>query len=729
MQQVYSAQYRYGLLSPGSCSEDGSMRCEQWVLQISDHNTLEAEPERPEVFFSGCLHGDEQVGPTAVVEMAKLMVFAAVCHVDSTAKECDDEALRDAPESVPWLARLALTRSTVIMPMANSIGYYNTDRWEHGMDPNRDFPYGQVPQNCMTTITARQVLSASIDLSVRSVNEVWREHAFQLAVTFHGGMVGMAYEWGSPDHPHRQDRKGNWLDVSPDHEAQKELTAGLSRFAGGFKEHGRTFKPYPTGRMNELVYPVAGGMEDWAYAGSWGKGKGVCDPGVNGQYPKEKTIYSSAMLRALNILVEASNFKHPPQALLGSRQGLLGHTPSEEEHGNGHVARNVRLALMAVDLVEPYVQWGPFDVETEENGGTKVVVTDEKHGVDMEWTVGGSFEVDATQLVWGPWPKEAASFTGKDWEELAAAADSESRSPEQTGHSRWTNAQGLDEEEATVFRTRFELGTALPTLPEDDGIPAAFVVAVATVDQAWAEQSVQGFPDVGPQSHYVNARTSEDWLEENNGHIVRGRLRWLSTPLKVAASLPPNSEAPVVPPNTTAPAVNETSGEGEAAERGEEGYREGTIPPTERAMPWGGSGSHRVKRRGPVVASTAAPVLLGGLALIVLLIGGLAMRRATREGGFCRCEGRDARSTRRLRGRGGKGSAQGPGESIESGGPGAREQPPSNSSRNPSSDSVSRRRSGDASFIQVVGVGGSGTLSRPESMEMRGLLSGTGDTP
>ncbi|CAN0472226.1 unnamed protein product, partial [Ectocarpus sp. 8 AP-2014] len=78
------------------------------------------------------------------------------------------------------------------------------------------------------------------------------------------------------------------------------------------------------------------------------------------------------------------------QALLGSRQGLLGHTPSKEEHGNGHVARNVRLALMAVDLVEPYVQWGPFDVETEENGGTKVVIADEKHGVDMEWTVGGS---------------------------------------------------------------------------------------------------------------------------------------------------------------------------------------------------------------------------------------------------------------------------------------------------------------------------------------------------
>lgn len=39
-----------------------------------------------QVFFSGCLHGDEQVGPTAVMETAKLMVYAAMCHADSTAK-------------------------------------------------------------------------------------------------------------------------------------------------------------------------------------------------------------------------------------------------------------------------------------------------------------------------------------------------------------------------------------------------------------------------------------------------------------------------------------------------------------------------------------------------------------------------------------------------------------------------------------------------------------------
>lgn len=39
-----------------------------------------------QVFFSGCLHGDEQVGPTAVVETAKLMVYAAMCQADPAAK-------------------------------------------------------------------------------------------------------------------------------------------------------------------------------------------------------------------------------------------------------------------------------------------------------------------------------------------------------------------------------------------------------------------------------------------------------------------------------------------------------------------------------------------------------------------------------------------------------------------------------------------------------------------
>ena len=137
--QVYSAQDRYNLPSPGPCSKDGSVMCEQWVLHVSDHASLPEDVERPEVsripsrrvlcvvrlrrlgrhgrqplvfalvgavgvsclvndyslyarpclsqvFLSGCLHGDEQVGPNAVLEAAKIMVYAAVCQADGSAK-------------------------------------------------------------------------------------------------------------------------------------------------------------------------------------------------------------------------------------------------------------------------------------------------------------------------------------------------------------------------------------------------------------------------------------------------------------------------------------------------------------------------------------------------------------------------------------------------------------------------------------------------------------------
>ncbi len=62
------------------------------------------------------------------------------------------------------------------------------EREENGIDPNRDFPFAQEPDKCMRTFVGR------------ALNEVWLEHLFQLAITFHGGMQAIAYEWGSPNH-------------------------------------------------------------------------------------------------------------------------------------------------------------------------------------------------------------------------------------------------------------------------------------------------------------------------------------------------------------------------------------------------------------------------------------------------------------------------------------------------------------------------------------------------
>ena len=83
----------------------------------------------------------------------------------------------------------------------------------------------------------------------RTANEIYREHMFQLALTFHAGMEVVAYEWGAP----------SWLDhLSPDDEAQAAIGGAYSRYGAGWSNS----KPYEYGTMNDEVYFVRGGMED-----------------------------------------------------------------------------------------------------------------------------------------------------------------------------------------------------------------------------------------------------------------------------------------------------------------------------------------------------------------------------------------------------------------------------------------------------------------------------------
>ena len=49
-------------------------------------------------------------------------------------------------------------------------------------------------------------------------------------------------------------------DGSPDDNANREIAAQLRTFAGTCKGDS---KLYPVGRINTIIYPVDGGMEDW----------------------------------------------------------------------------------------------------------------------------------------------------------------------------------------------------------------------------------------------------------------------------------------------------------------------------------------------------------------------------------------------------------------------------------------------------------------------------------
>jgi hypothetical protein len=316
---IYPEEDFLGGESPLKCGDES---CRTVMAVLADHDNV--DPKRPQVFFSGELHGDERVGPHAVTELA---LFLLETH------------LQDTPSSPyygkpnPWVSRLLTTRTIVLSPVTNAHGFYNNRREEGRVDPNRDYPIDRIDHKCMETMTSRVV------------NEVFKRYMFQLAVTFHGGMQAIAYEWGT------MSANGDAAArVSPDDTAQQAMGSVLSAFAGAFPKDR-----YPHKRINDAVYPVRGGMEDWAYAGSWMRnaGSAPCKPTSFGGYPAERTEYTDDQLRIINVLVETSDNKSPPATMFGDSRGLL----KPDGEGNGHVSRNVRLALAMADLVQPYVQW------------------------------------------------------------------------------------------------------------------------------------------------------------------------------------------------------------------------------------------------------------------------------------------------------------------------------------------------------------------------------------
>eukprot|EP00590_Aulacoseira_subarctica_P005026 CAMPEP_0172432904 /NCGR_PEP_ID=MMETSP1064-20121228/65515_1 /TAXON_ID=202472 /ORGANISM="Aulacoseira subarctica , Strain CCAP 1002/5" /LENGTH=707 /DNA_ID=CAMNT_0013180519 /DNA_START=21 /DNA_END=2144 /DNA_ORIENTATION=+ len=547
--EVDSSQNLYGLPSAGTdqdCLFDNSANgCANWIITIYDrikHNVSESAQtfhELPEVLLSGALHGDERVGPTTVIEVARLLLEAAQCesyvldNVDEH-KSCQLELQRKGVDDRTrrWLARLVATRRIIIIPSANALGYYRNQREEDGIDPNRDFPFDlQDFSRCMQTVAAR------------TLNEVFRDHLIQLSFTFHAGMEAIGYEWGAPSHE----------EPSPDDKAQNILASRFSWYGG--KVDQRT---YPFGDMNSLVYPVNGGMEDWAYAASWDKSHTrPCDPKTYNGYTQDRTIYEDGTLRTFNMLVETSDSKEPPIEELGSNEDLF----SPDGAGNGHVSRNIRLSLLAFDAVQPYVTLTgvngsdildidavPHLQRTLEKCSHAVQVSN-SDAVEVEWTVGGAFDVDETNLVYGarkdmedsnimycttqPDPQQLDTWIDRIINIKSGKGNNKGSTIQftvsQKGRTRWHERGSSPLSQLPirdgafpsdpVFRTSIDLSS----FQEGDEI---VIFAMATVDSSWNSSNS------APQSHIVNARTNTTWRFTNvAGMTIQGRVRWLSPPI------------------------------------------------------------------------------------------------------------------------------------------------------------------------------------------------------
>jgi hypothetical protein len=80
-----------------------------------------------------------------------------------------------------------------------------------------------------------------------------------------------------------------------------------------------------------------------------------CHPTVNGGYDASRTNYAALgkldAFRAFNILVETADWKKPMESTLGSDDDVF----DVSGQGDGHVPRNLRLALQLIDVVQPYL--------------------------------------------------------------------------------------------------------------------------------------------------------------------------------------------------------------------------------------------------------------------------------------------------------------------------------------------------------------------------------------
>lgn len=537
-----TAQDAFGLPVAGTQADcPYSHGCVNYILTIQDYiahpPSSKSARYLPEVLWSGEVHGNERTGPTAVLEAVSLLLRAADCESQgevAAAVACR-RALADqgiTHRQRLWLTRLVSTRRIVVVPTTNALGYFRNRREEGSVDPNRDFPYEiDDSKECMQTIAGR------------TINELYRTHLFQLSLTFHGGMEVVSYEWGAP----------HWGDaLSPDHIGQEYIGAAYSYIGADFE----TSDNYDFGTMNSKVYAVTGGMEDWAYAGSWDTERvKPCTPQTFGGYDESKTTYNNATLRAFNMLVETSDHKTPFRNTLGRRWDVLNRN---NRQGNGHISRNLRLALLAAELVQPYIVWRR--VHGDESGMDLMLLEDiiparekqecprigispqetQSSDLTVHWTVGGGLQINDTELWYANWD---------DVPELAKFCDSLILQPKSHDilerHMKKatmvTVANGVGaytKLEETVFAAQVPIPS----------VKNMVAIVVAKVDQNFADVPESALPkNTPPQSHVVNARTNPNWYFEqessmkddgesyssNGGSIIQGRQWYFSRPLTI----------------------------------------------------------------------------------------------------------------------------------------------------------------------------------------------------
>ena len=274
-------------------------------------------------------------------------------------------------------------------------------------------------------------------------------------------------------------------------------------------------------------------MEDWAYAGSWDPDRIIqYESRTLGGYPADKTTYNNSTSRALNMLVETSDDKTPKRNSLGSSQQLFNDV---DYLGNGHIARNIQLSLIAIDLVQPYVIFigingvmlaDDTSLVTDNSGLHKrnkaVAITKGQNNTVLIWTVDGGFTVDYTTILYTKWDASVETMHMVEMSEEDGKRFT--HAPATHGKTRWHEDSAASQSNGPTFSVTID--TSKYNI--NDTIA---VFAMTKVDQGWLSKGDGASLNLAPMSHVVNAQTNPDWFHESAHKIVKGRTEWFSIPL------------------------------------------------------------------------------------------------------------------------------------------------------------------------------------------------------
>lgn len=272
--------------------------------------------------------------------------------------------------------------------------------------------------------------------------------------------------------------------------------------------------------MSGVVYPITGGMEDWAYSGSW-EGSPIitqsCQPKTYGGYKENATQYEQNYkdsLKSIMFLLEVSNDKMPDQKLLGWKNldclinlrhnAFFNHITQHkhlclDKYIDGYIPRILRLGLTLIDILNPYITF---------------ITQNHRSHIDVHWTVGGAVTVDETFMLYDYFPTHPDQHIIAALKEAKEPSEVEkilkNKTDTNCGKAVWDIEYNTKDHFKHKIETEFNNGNYI-----------VFVI-FAKVDKDW---SIQNHPDpvINPQTHIANLRNSNNYKASNGEFELIGQ--------------------------------------------------------------------------------------------------------------------------------------------------------------------------------------------------------------